>query len=815
MTMLLAVLSGFIMATIAPQLVRWIRPVAGWLFAILPAALFAYFASHLDVVRAGAPVHVVVPWVPSLGVDLAFYLDGLSLTFALLITGIGACVMAYAGGYLKDDPYLGRFYFALHAFMAAMLGVVLSENLFTLFIFWELTSFSSYLLIGYKHEKQGSRDAAIQALVITGMGGLAMLAGFIVLHAAVGTASITELLAGGDILRDHPWYHGILVLVLAGAFTKSAQFPFHFWLPGAMQAPTPVSAYLHSATMVKAGVYLLARMNPVLGGTPVWEITLTTFGAVTMLVGAIVSLMKTDLKLVLAGSTIMALGTLVMLIGIGTEAALLAAAVFLVVHSLYKGALFMVAGAIDHEAGTREIPLLGGLRKTMPLTWIAACVAAISMAGVPPLLGFVGKELIYEAMLEAPRMTLLLLFVTVVSNVFMVTVGALVAINPFAGAPGATPKKPHEAPAMMFVGPLLLAGLSLALGLATLPKDNFFAASFALPVAASLAGREVDAYVYLWHGINLAFVLSVVTVVSGLIVWKAWERVRPLAAALDPYIFAGCERGYQAWLSGLLRVAAWQFGHLQSGYLRRYLLFVFGTLVVLAAPLLMLRGLGDLAFEPIDGVLYFYELLLCVVIVLGAWGAMRAQRHLTAIILLGLVGYAIALLFVAFGAPDLAMTQFLVETLTVILVALVLIRLPGFRQRSSTVTRARDWVVAVSVGVVVTVLLLAITSTPLSMHLSEFFATRSVPEAYGRNVVNVILVDFRGVDTMGEITVLAAAAVGIIALLRLRAPRRRPEGRGDEGLASPGGTVDGTQGSPAVEGEDEAIVGPQAQEVRS
>jgi multicomponent Na+:H+ antiporter subunit A len=374
--------------------------LTGWMLALLPFGATVYWASLTNAVAAGQTLSVSWPWVPSLGVNLSFYIDGLSLLFALLISGIGALIVIYAGGYLAGHPQLARFYFYILLFMAAMLGLVLCGNLIILFIFWELTSISSYLLIGFDHQRERARKAALQALIVTGAGGLALMAGFILLGHVGGSFELAALLDQGELVRGHGLYFPILLLILAGAFTKSAQMPFHFWLPNAMEAPAPVSAYLHSATMVKAGIYLLARFSPILGGAEAWHYLVTAFGAATMLLGALLAFPQTDLKRILAYTTVSALGTLTLLLGLNTTLATKAAMVFLLVHSLYKGALFMIAGAVDHETGTRDVKLLGNLRRFMPMTTMAASLAALSMAGVPPLSGFWAKFTLIKAGLE-------------------------------------------------------------------------------------------------------------------------------------------------------------------------------------------------------------------------------------------------------------------------------------------------------------------------------------------------------------------------------------------------------------------------------
>ncbi|HVK92330.1 MAG TPA: proton-conducting transporter membrane subunit, partial [Mycoplana sp.] len=388
----------FLGALVAPVLTRFLGHRAAWPLALVPAAIFLHFSGFLPEVGRGEVVTGGFAWVPSYNVSFSWLIDGLSLVFLLLISGIGTLIVLYSGGYLKGHPHQGRFFSFMLMFMGAMLGLVASDSFLMLFVFWELTSITSFLLIGFDHAREAARRAALQALVVTGGGGLLLLAGLLVLWNVTGVTQLSLLLTFGEEVRASPFYLATLLLVLGGAFTKSAQFPFHFWLPNAMEAPTPVSAYLHSATMVKAGVYLLMRLNPVLGGTAPWETILSAFGGLTLLVGAVLAIRQTDLKLMLAYTTVASLGLLVMLTGLGSEHAAAAAALYLVAHSLFKGALFMVAGVLDHETGTRHITRLGGLGRVMPVTFAAAVLAALSMGGLPPFFGFLAKEEVYAAL---------------------------------------------------------------------------------------------------------------------------------------------------------------------------------------------------------------------------------------------------------------------------------------------------------------------------------------------------------------------------------------------------------------------------------
>jgi multicomponent Na+:H+ antiporter subunit A len=760
MELIVAVLSGFVLALIAPWIYRIARGATGWLLAIFPSILFVYFLRSVEVIAGGDALRVYYPWVASLGINLSFYLDGLSLLFGLLITGIGALVLVYTGGYLKDHPHLGRFYGFLLMFMASMLGVVLADNTICLFLFWELTSVSSFLLIGFEHEKETSRAAALQALLVTSLGGLALLGGFLLLDQAGGSRELSLLLSRGDAIRSHSLYVPIVLLVVVGAFTKSAQFPFHFWLPAAMEAPTPVSAYLHSATMVKAGVYLLARMTPALADTSLWTGALTGFGAVTMLFAAVLAFRQSDLKLILAYSTISALGIMVMLLGVGTPLALQAMIVFLFGHALYKGALFMLAGAIDHETGTRDVNRLSGLRSAMPASAAAALLAAMSMAAVPMLFGFYGKELFYEALATEP--TQVLLIASVITSMIFVAVAILAGIKPFIGEKVSTPKHAHEAPITLLLGPVILAGTSLILGVLPSVIDT----SVLLPPIRAVLRKPISLELALWHGINPIFLLSMATLASGAALFAFRDRLlslsRPLASLRD----WGPKHGYSLALAGLNATAKAQTRLLQSGYLRYYLLIVIATATVLSGYKLLQHIESDTLGRPMD--FSFYEAALAMLILLAAFMATQARSRLAAIAALGVVGFSVALVFVLFSAPDLAMTQFSIETLTVIVFVLALYHLPRFGNLSSAWTRARDASVALTAGALITLMALTATGVQLHPKISTYFTENSVSLAHGHNIVNVILVDFRGLDTLGEITVLAIAAVGVYGLLKLR-----------------------------------------------
>ena len=764
--MLFAVLSGFLLATVAPWLHRLFGRHSGWALGALPLGLFMYFGSFLPEIQQNGPLVIDYPWVPGLEIRLSFLVDGLSLLFAMLISGIGFFIISYAGRYLESHRDLARFYVLILAFMASMLGLVLSNNLIALFVFWELTSITSYLLIGFNHEDEDARKAALQGLFVTVGGGLALLAGLVMLGMVAGSYELSEILTQGEWLQAHPWYLPIVLLIVLGAFTKSAQVPFHFWLPNAMAAPTPVSAYLHSATMVKAGVYLLARCYPGLGGTQTWLFLLGVFGAITMLTGIVMAVRSTGIKRVLAYSTVMALGTMTMLIGLGTEKAVLAAMVFLLAHALYKAALFLLAGVLDHGAGCKDFLQTGGLRRAMPISTLIAALAALSLAGVLPLFGFIAKELLFEATLQAPRWAWLFAFAAWSAAILVVAVAAIVGIRPWYGAPVKTPIPAHEAPPAMLLGPAVLALLGVFFGL----FPWVIAYGLLGPAASSVYGQPISLQLALWHGFNLPLLMSVLSLVLGLLVYRYWDQLRAQTALLDQWVRFGPERGYEAAMQAMVRVAHWQTALLQNGYLRYYLMATLLSTVVLLLAALALNASAVQFYFDLSGVM-LHEYVILAVLLAATVMAVTTRSRLGAVASLGAVGFGVALIYVLFSAPDVGITQILVETLTVILLVLVLFRLPRFLGLTSTALRVRDALIALTVGGTITLLMLSTISTHYFDSISSYFIENSQPEGYGRNIVNVILVDFRALDTLGEIFVLALAAVGVYAMIKLRADR--------------------------------------------
>ena len=731
--------------------------------AVLPVVIFVWAAGHLPAVAAGGTVRLAWDWVPSLGVSLSFLIDGLSLTFTLLISGIGAVVMLYSGQYLSGHVHYGRFMGYLTAFMLAMLGLVLADNMIALFVFWELTTVTSYLLIGFGHADAKSRRSALQALLVTGTGGLALLAAFILIGLATGSFELSEVLARPGVLTDHPWYLAILILVLAGAFAKSAQFPLHFWLPHAMAAPTPVSAYLHSATMVKGGVYLLARMHPGLGGTEPWFWALTVFGAFTAVFASVLALRQSDLKQVLAYTTLMALGTLTLFLASGVDVAITAAVTFLIVHSLYKACLFLAVGNIDHATGTREAARLsGGLARIMPVTTAAAGLAALSMAGFPPFLGFIGKELKYKGVLAVASEPYLIVGAVLAANALMFAAAAVVAFRPFwgRGAPEAEPGvTPHEAPWPMWIGPAVLAALGVVFGL-----RPDLAATLVDPAVVAILPAGTPYELKLWHGVNLPLMLSLATFALGLVLYLASDRLRAGLAAIETRNPIHFDRGWDRVLDGLKAFAGWQTRLVQSGALRVYLRLTFATFLAALGGTILARGLG-LPPASLPSLLA-KEWAVIVLIAAGTALVVLTHSRVAAIAGLGVVGIGVALVFIIYGAPDVAITQLLVETLVVVLVAVVLLRMPRLYGEGGVIHRPFDAVLSVAIGVATTAVLLMVLAVPLDRRLTTWFEETAWPEAFGRNIVNVILVDFRALDTFGEVAVVLVAALSAFVLVK-------------------------------------------------
>lgn len=732
-----------------------------WFASLLPISIFIYFLSFAAPIMNGEVFNSFTSWVPSLGIHLDFRIDNLALLFTLIITGVGSIVFLYTSQYLKGHPKLLRFYIFLSVFMGAMLGLVTSNNILTLFIFWELTSISSFFLISFNNTEAASRKSATIALTITGLGGLALLAFGVLAGQITGTYSIAEMLQSPEAFLNHEYTGYLLLFLFLAAFTKSAQFPFHFWLPGAMKAPTPVSTYLHSATMVKAGIYLLLRFTPHFEGNSQFFTILLVVGGFTMLYAAINTLFKTDLKGVLAYSTIGALGIMVFLIGIGTSASITAAIVFIVVHALYKASLFLVTGTIDHQAGTRDITKLGGLGKVLLPLSIAGLIAALTSGGFPPTVGFIGKDLIYEATLHASLSPTLLTTLAVITNIFMVFAGLIVGVKPFTGKkPEALGpiKKPHF---ILWFMPMILAVLSLIFGL----FPHLVESLFTHQITPLLTG-EKSPHLAIWHGFNLILLLSAVTIFCGLMLYFVWKPSHKKENALKRIEYLS-PKSFSLQLADLFQSGSYFLTRVfQNGYLRRYVMIILVLLTLVFGIHVFINPRIFLSLKDIKA-LNWNEIVVLLMMLASILFTVFTKSRLSAIAGMGVLGYTMCLIFVFYGAPDLAMTQFSIDTLTVILFVLVLYRLPKYLKLSNHTNRIRDGIVATSFGTFLALTIIEIMNENPVKATTEFYAENAYILAKGKNVVNVILVDFRGFDTMIEIVVLSIAAIGVFAMLKL------------------------------------------------
>lgn len=796
----LAILLPFIFAIFVPILYKFFQKIhTGWFVLVIPILLFVYFIQFIDTTMNGEAIIQTANWIPSLGINFTAYIDGLGLLFALIITGIGALVVLYSIYYLsKEKEKLNTFYVYLLMFMGSMLGVVLSDNLIVLYTFWEFTSLSSFLLIGFWYKREKSRYGAQKSMMITIFGGLLMLGGFIMLNIMTNSFSIREIIGQVPDMVQHELFVPALILILFGAFTKSAQFPFYIWLPDAMEAPTPVSAYLHSATMVKAGIYLVARFSPVFAGTPEWFWIVSAFGIVTMFWGSFNAVKQTDLKGILAFSTVSQLGMIMSMLGVGSAAlaldsidnsvytvATLAAVFHLINHATFKGSLFMVVGIIDHETGTRDIRKLGGLMSFMPITFTISIIGAFSMAGLPPFNGFLSKEMFFTSMIRVLEMDIfnletigfLLPVIAWVGSIFTFIYSMVLVFKTFTGKyqPEKLKKKPHEAPIGMLISPIILASLVVIFFF----FPNLLAYTLIEPAMASiipgLLGNEEHFHVHIsqWHGANLELYMTIGVILVGTLAylslekWRGVYRLTPKKLTLN--------KGYDAAMRSLDKSSAKITNFYMTGYIRDYLAYIFTFFIIIIGTSLVLKEGFSFSLNgtaPIG----IYESVLALVMVIGTITVLLAKSRLTSIIALGSVGYSLSLFFVLFRAPDLALTQLCVETVSVALFLLCFYHLPEFKKREKKVRfKITNLLISLGVGTIVTILALSANSQRISETISSYYIENSYELAGGKNMVNVILVDFRGFDTLFEITVLGIAALGIFSMIRLQI-RKEEEG---------------------------------------
>nr|WP_298410791.1 monovalent cation/H+ antiporter subunit A [uncultured Halomonas sp.] len=753
------------------------RNTCALLTALAPALALVILLTQAGSVLDGEVLRFSLPWVPALHLDLALRLDGLSLLFTLLILGIGLLIILYTRFYLSPEDSMPRFYAFLMLFMTAMLGIVMADNLILLWVFWELTSLTSFLLIGFWYTQTNARRGARASLTVTALGGLALLAGLLLIGDIVGSYDMQVVLDSREIIQYDSRYVPAVLLVLLGAFTKSAQFPFQFWLPQAMAAPTPVSAFLHSATMVKAGVFLLARLHPALAGTDLWLYLVGLTGLTTLIYGAYFAIIRYDIKSILAFSTVSHLGLITMLFGFDSRLAVVAGVFHILNHALFKASLFMVAGIVDHECGTRDIRKLKGLWRYMPVTTLLATLGCASMAGVPLLNGFLSKEMMLAETLDTQLLgglSWLIPALATLGSVLSVTYALRFVRNIFFdGPPREVAKTPHEPPWLMRAPVILMISLCVLIGL--FPAITVTSLIYAAADAALMASPP-ELHLAIWHGFNLPLLMSAIALVGGVIVYLLRQHLfnfQRQFAGIDPLSV------YEGFMQAIVKAFQWGLDALENGSLQRYMLWLVIAVLALAGSSLMeVSSLyGGKALQPLDGILIIGA---GITIFAGLATACLHRRRLISILMLSIVGLMTSLIFARFSAPDLALTQLAVEVVTMILLMLALFFLPQRTPKESNGRRVvRDILVCTGFGGIIASLNYAVLTRPVSS-ISDFFLENSVPGGGGHNVVNVILVDFRGFDTLGEITVLCIAGIGIYKLLnrlRLFMPSSDFEGR--------------------------------------
>jgi multicomponent Na+:H+ antiporter subunit A len=783
----------FIFSILVPFLYRVFNPRihTGWFVLPVPVIIFLYLCQYIPKVSNGDVFIYSIPWIPTFDIHLTSVVDGLSLVFALLITGVGSLVILYSIYYLsKHREALHNFYVYILLFMGAMLGVVFSDHLFVLYVFWELTSISSFLLIAYWYQRKKSRYGALKSLLITVFGGLAMLAGFLMLSLISGTYSIREMIGQAETIGTHSLFLPAMICILLGAFTKSAQFPFSIWLPDAMEAPTPISAYLHSATMVKAGIFLVARFTPVFGGNPEWFWIISITGIITLLYGSLNAVKQTDLKALLAYSTISQLGLIMSLLGLGSismytglgdESTIYAAAVFaaifhLINHSTFKGSLFMVVGIIDHETGTRDIRRLGGLLHYMPISFTLAVIGSFSMAGIPPFNGFLSKEMFFTSVLNIAQLNIFhletwgMLFPVIawVASVFTFVYCMILVFKTFAG------KKmflqldsvPHEPAIGMLIPPAILAALVIILFFIPNTAAEYLimpAFNAILPSIAENGGLQIT--ISPWHGFQPELFMTIGVFVIGALLYKSfkkWVRIfdsYPSFLTLNHLYDNGLEKSESFSLKLTNRY--------MTGSIRHYLIYIFlFFILVMGGAVLTLPGIS---FDISGGAsINFYEAGLIICMVLAALAVLFAKSRMVALISVGALGFFVAMFFVIFRAPDLALTQLVVETVTTALFLLCFYYLPEFSKRMGQLPfKVVNFMISLGVGIIVTLLALAANGHKLFDSIVYYFEN-AYELAGAKNIVNAILVDFRGIDTMLEISVLCIAGLGVYTLIKLK-----------------------------------------------
>ena len=754
----------------APLLPSFMRRYLGLYAAAVMAFLFGLALAQVPLSFGENTQTFSFAWMPDLGVNLSFILDGYSLLFVLLITGIGTLIFLYSQRYMGHHTHILKFYCWMLIFAGSMLGLVTSANLIVLYLFWEMTTISSYFLIGLSDENSRARRNAMRALTITVLGGLAMLAGFVLIYITLGTFELSEVMARASEIRESPLLTPIVILIILGAVTKSAIFPFHIWLPSAMVAPTPVSAYLHSATMVKAGIFLVARFTHVFAGIPTWEVTLVVLGLATLIVGGFLALRQYDLKALLAYSTISQLGLMIALYGLGTEVAEAAATFHLLSHAVFKGALFLIAGTIEYEIGSREVRSLEGLAFLMPVLAGVAAVVSLSLGGIPPFSGFVSKEALLDAALHVPHSVDAFHWVAagilVLGSAVTLAYSLRFLLGAFGGShAGPRPIRP-SVPSLLVMAPGALAVVTVVIGVYPELVDG----GLISPAVEALAGHPYKAGLHLWGGFKLALLFSVIAIALGIVVYMYYQQINSRV-----WMFMGrglthrglAVRGFEQVMIFLTRSAPRIYLRFQNGDLRRYI-----AVVVLAAMALVAMALVRTGAPPfsrlVEGAnLGVIDLALALFLALGTAFLLFRRRPLEMVLALGFIGALVTAAFALYSAPDLALTQLVVELLMVVLLVLGISKmLKTFNVSAPRKVLALQVGFSAAFGVMVTFLLLAVLSTPQHPSIAPFFLENSAALAKAKNVVNTILVDFRGFDTLGEITVVGMAALAVFAMIR-------------------------------------------------
>ena len=795
MIVVLSIMLPFLAAALIPFIYSRFKKVhLGWFVLVVPVVLFSILATYIPRVANGEVFVKTFEWIPSFGINITTYLDGLSMIFSLLITGVGSLVILYSIFYLSTKESLHHFYCYLLLFMGAMLGVVLSDNLMVLYVFWELTSVSSFLLIAFWHHRKASRAGARKAMTITVSGGVAMLAGFLMLYVASGTFSIREIVANLDVVQSSAYFVPAMCLVLLGAFTKSAQFPFHIWLPDAMEAPTPVSAYLHSATMVKAGIYLVARTTPIFGGHEVWFWAVSGVGLLTLFWGSFNAVKQFDLKALLAYSTISQLGLIMCLFGLGSAAlhsgyttesviytqATFAALFHLINHSTFKGALFMMVGIVDHEVGTRDIRRLGGLMSLMPFTFTIAVIGSASMAGLPPFNGFLSKEMFFTATLKITELDLFSLnsigvlfpIIAWVASIFTFIYCVIIVMRTFFGKiqPDRLEKPPHEAPFGMLISPYIL--VAFVVGIFIFP--NVLGHYILSPAMASIypmfpSVEDMTPHIAAWHGyISLELIMTAGVTIIGVLLYRILKKWRPIYQLIPPSFTLNAL--YERVITSSENVSGRATNRYMNGNLTYYFVYIYVFFVALLAGYMIYAD--AFSWNPSkDSVIEPYELVLVFVMIMAAVAIIFAKQRITVVLLNGVLGYSVAFFFVVFRAPDLALTQLVVESVTTALFLLSFKYLPKLKNEYiSKSWRFAKITISIAVGATVTLIGLAVMNYDRFEPISKYFED-SYNLAGGQNIVNTILGDFRAFDTMLEVVVLFIAGLGIYTLIKLKAKK--------------------------------------------